>query len=200
MTDTIVEETDVLEPGRRGRWTRISIVGIVLVVAVVAWVFSGRFGQNPRLVDSPLVGKPLPELSLDYLEAEGSLNFSDLRDQVLVINVWASWCVPCRVEHPALTMASEVYEDRGVHFIGILYQDRPAAAIAFLDELGRGTNYSYVVDPDSRATIELGVFGVPETFFVDADGIVVGRIQGELSAPTLVQAIEDVLAGREPRL
>lgn len=200
MTDTIVEETDVLEPGRRGRWTRISIVGIVLVVAVVAWVFSGRFGQNPRLVDSPLVSKPLPELSLDYLEAEGSLNFSDLRDQVLVINVWASWCVPCRVEHPALTMASEVYEDRGVHFIGILYQDRPAAAIAFLDELGRGTNYSYVVDPDSRATIELGVFGVPETFFVDADGIVVGRIQGELSAPTLVQAIEDVLAGREPRL
>lgn len=200
MTDTIVEETDVLEPSRRGRWTRLSIVGILLVVAVFAWVFSGRFGQNPRLVDSPLVGKPLPELSLDYLEAEGSLNFSDLRDQVLVINVWASWCVPCRVEHPALTMASEVYEDRGVHFIGILYQDRPAAAIAFLDELGRGANYSYVVDPDSRATIELGVFGVPETFFVDADGIVVGRIQGELSPTVLVQAIEDVLAGREPRL
>ena len=173
---------------------------IVLAVGLLAWVFSGRFGQDPRLVDSPLVGGPLPDLTLPYLEAEGSLTFSELEGNIAVINVWASWCVPCRIEHPALTAASAAYADRGVQFVGLLYQDRSAPAVAFLDEMGRGENYSYVIDADSRATVELGVFGVPETYFVDADGIVRGKVQGQVNPVVLVQTIEDLLAGREPDL
>ena len=93
-----------------------------------------------------------------------------------------------------------MYGPRGVHFVGILYQDRRDPAIRFLDEFGRGDNYSYVVDDDSRATVELGVFGVPETFFVDRDGIIRGRVQGEIEPTVLIDVIEDLLAGREPAL
>ncbi|MBT8197263.1 MAG: redoxin domain-containing protein [Acidimicrobiia bacterium] len=166
----------------------------------MAYVFNGRFGQDPRLVDSPLIGQAFPEMTLDYLEEEGSLDFDDLRGEILVVNLWASWCFPCRAEHPVLTAASEVYQDRGVHFIGIVYQDRESAAIGFLDQFGRGVNYSYVMDPDSRATVELGVFGIPETYFVDREGIIRGKVQGEVSPSLLLATIDDLIAGREPEL
>jgi cytochrome c biogenesis protein CcmG/thiol:disulfide interchange protein DsbE len=199
VTDIEVAEVDV-NPAGGGRRTWVAVGGIVVAAALLAWVFSSRFGQDPRLVDSPLVGGPLPELTLEYMEQEGSLTFSDLEGQVVVINVWASWCVPCRIEHPALVAASETYAERGVRFVGLLYQDRVGPASEFLDEMGRGEGYSYIVDTDSRATVELGVFGVPETYFVDADGIVRGKVQGEVNPMVLVQTIEDLLAGREPEL
>lgn len=199
MTDTEVTEVDV-QPAAGGRRTWIALGGIVVAAALLAWVFSSRFGQDPRLVDSPLVGGPLPDLTLPYMEQEGSLTFSDLEGQIVVINVWASWCVPCRIEHPILVAASEAYTERGVQFVGLLYQDRVGPAAEFLDELGRGEGYLYVVDSDSRATVELGVFGVPETYFVDADGIVRGKVQGEVNPMVLVQTIEDLLNGREPDL
>lgn len=195
-TDT---ETPEAEPKRRFRsW--MPVVWVVLAVAVMAYVFNGRFGQDPRLVDSPLIGKPLADMTLPYLEDEGSLTFSDLRGQVLVLNFWASWCFPCRLEHPALTSAAEAYEERGVHFVGVLYQDQPAPAIAFLDEYGRAPNYSQVIDEGSRATVELGVFGVPETYFVDADGVIRGKFQGEINSALLVRTLEDILAGKTPDL
>lgn len=199
MTDTDVPEADAETAGGRRR-TWIAVGGIVVAAALLAWVFSSRFGEDPRLVDSPLVGEPLPDLTLEYMEQEGSLTFSDLEGQIVVINVWASWCVPCRIEHPALVAASEAYAERGVRFVGLLYQDRVGPASEFLDEMGRGEGYSYVVDADSRATVELGVFGVPETYFVDANGIVRGKVQGEVNPMVLVQTIEDLLAGREPDL
>lgn len=199
MTDTDVTEVDV-KPAGGGRRTWVAVGGIVVAAALLAWVFSSRFGQDPRLVDSPLVGGPLPDLTLEYMEQEGSLTFSDLEGQIVVINVWASWCVPCRIEHPILVAASEAYTERGVQFVGLLYQDRVGPASEFLDEMGRGEGYLYVVDTDSRATVELGVFGVPETYFVDADGMVRGKVQGEVNPMVLVQTIEDLLAGREPEL
>ena len=98
---------------------------------------------------------------------------------------------------PALTAASEAYEGRGVHFVGIVYQDTKERAVGFLDEFGRGANYSYVVDADSRVTVELGVFGIPETYFVDAQGVIRGKVQGAVDAVVLVSTIEDMLAGRD---
>lgn len=196
MTDTTSRAGP--EPRERTKRSWLVVAAIVVGTAVLAFVFSSRFGQDPRLVDSPLVGEPLPSLSLPYLEQEGALGFDELRGQILVLNFWASWCFPCRLEHQALTSAAAVYEGHGVHFVGILHQDSAESAVAFLDEFGRGVNYSYVTDPDSRVAVELGLFGVPETYFVDSSGIIKGRIQGEVTASALVETIEDLRNGTDP--
>lgn len=199
MTKTrdVDPDTSVSEPPReRPVWLYFLIIGII---AVVVWgVFDSRFGQNPRLVESPLIGQPLPEMTLEYLEQDGSLDFADLKGQALVINFWASWCFPCRFEHPVLNAGSADYADDGVHFVGIVYQDRREQAMGFLDEFGRGTNYSYVMDSDSRAIVELGVFGVPETYFVDKEGIIRGRFQGEIDTAELDSGIAKALAPPAP--
>ena len=194
-------ERSVIEPGvpaekERPVWLYFLVIGIAALV--MYGVFSDRFGQNPRLVESPLIGQPLPEMTLEYLEQDGSLDFADLKGQALVINFWASWCFPCRAEHPVLNTGSAAYADEGVHFVGIVYQDRREKAVGFLDEFGRGTNYSYVMDGDSRAIIELGVFGVPETYFVDKDGIIRDRHQGEIDAAELASGIAKALAPLTP--
>jgi cytochrome c biogenesis protein CcmG/thiol:disulfide interchange protein DsbE len=178
----------------------LPIVGILAMVGLLVYVFNSRFGQDPRLVDSPLVGQPVSDLTFDYLEQDGTFAFADQRGTVLVINFFASWCFPCRAEHDDLTSTAAAYADQGVHFLGIVYQDEPEQASAFLDEFGRGTNYSYVVDPDSRAIIELGVFGVPETYIIDADGIIQGKIAGEVNGAVLQRALDQVLAGETPDL
>ncbi len=181
--------------------TWLTAGGIVVGVGALVLVFSGRFGTDPRLVESPLIGTPLPALELDYLAEEGSLDFTELRGSVVVINFWASWCIPCRAEHPALTAAARDYQDRGVRIVGIVYQDEIPQATAFLDELGwGGDNYDYVVDPRSRAAVELGVFGVPETYFVDAEGIIVGKIQGAVTSGALRTVLDQILAGQRPSL
>lgn len=199
MTDHTLEEP-TRHRGRRGRATWLVVMGILLVVVAMAYVFNGRFGHDPRLVDSPLVGQPFPDLTLGYLEQAGELEFADLQGEILIVNFWASWCFPCRAEHPVLTDASAAYDGRGVHFVGVLYQDREAQGIEFLDEFGRGTNYSYVVDADSRATVELGVYGIPETYFVDANGVIRAKVQGEVTARLLTDTIDALLDGREPEV
>ena len=187
-------------PQRRIPRGVLPIAGILAVVALLVFVFNDRFGQDPRMVDSPLIGQPISNLTFDYLEQDGTLSFADQRGTVLVVNFFASWCFPCRGEHDDLTSTAAAFADRGVHFLGIVYQDEPAQASAFLDEFGRGVNYSYVVDPQSRAIVELGVFGVPETYIIDANGIIQGKIQGEANATVLTEALEQVLAGETPDL
>lgn len=184
----------------RGRKWWFALTTILLGVLVMAFVFNGRFGHDPRLVASPLVGQPMPRLVLPHLEEDGELDFADLEGQILVVNFWASWCLPCRAEHPALTAASAAYDGRGVHFVGILYQDSESQGSGFLDQFGRGVNYSYVVDTGSRATVEMGVYGIPETYFVDSAGIIRAKVQGDVNARVLFDTIDDLLAGREPEL
>ena len=85
--------------------------------------------------------------------------------------------------------------------IGMIYQDDPGPVNAFLDELGRGgDNYRYLLDPSSRAAVEFGVFGVPETYFVDAEGIIVGKIQGGVTSGALRSTLDQILAGERPSL
>ncbi|MDH3399201.1 MAG: redoxin domain-containing protein, partial [Acidimicrobiia bacterium] len=144
---------------------------------------------------------PVPALELELLAEDGSLALTDLRGQVLVVNFWASWCFPCRGEHPALTAVARDYEDLGVRLVGVVYQDEPGAAMGFLDQLGwGGDNYQYVMDSKSRAAVEFGVFGVPETYFVDAEGIIVGKVQGEVTSSLLRTTLDQILAGQRPEL
>ena len=177
------------------RWPRRLALAAVIAVILIAAALGTRFGTDPGVVDSPLIGRAAPDVTLPYLESDGELSLRDLRGEVVVVNFWASWCVPCREEHPALLAASQRYEDDGVRFLGIVYQDQRESAIAFLDELGRG--YRHLQDPNSAAAIEFGVFGLPETYVIDREGRIAAKITGATTFDHLASTIDDVLAGRQ---
>ncbi len=177
------------QPRSKIPWILGGVFLIMIVAGVALW---SRFGEDPGLVASPLIGEPVPPLTLPYLEGQGQVDLA-AAGGVTVVNFWASWCLPCRTEHPGLLQTAAFYEDSGVRLVGILYQDRTGSAVEFLDDLGRG--YEYVVDDRSRAAIEFGVFGIPETFFVDATGTVVGKISGEADQALLRATLDAILAG-----
>ncbi|MDX1739488.1 MAG: DsbE family thiol:disulfide interchange protein [Alphaproteobacteria bacterium] len=129
-------------------------------------------------VPSALIGKAFPAMDLAPLvEGKPGLSDKDLKGKVTIINVFASWCIPCRAEHPMITRMSR---DEGLNVIGLNYKDKPADALKWLDELG-DPYMAIGVDPKGRAGIDLGVYGVPETYVVDQEGIIrfrhVGPIQ-----------------------
>lgn len=172
----------------------VVVVGVVVLGLSV--VFAGRFGNDPQLGESPLIGQPAPALTLPYLEFDEELDFADLDGDVAVINFWASWCLPCRTEHAALVATAAGYADLGVTFVGVNIQDTAGNALDFLDELGRGDPYLYVEDPRSRASLEYGVLGVPETFFIDRDGTIVAKVSGPVNEGILGGTLDAILLGR----
>lgn len=184
--------------GRRRRLRAAAVLVAVLGIGIGA-VFGARIGEDAALVDSPLIGQPAPGWRLPNLEGGGELSLDELRGQIVVVNFWASWCVACREEHPALLGAASAFLGDGVTFVGIDYQDQRASAIGFLNEMGRGgENYRYVSDPGSRAAVDFGVFGVPETFFIDRSGTVVAKVTGASTYPLLVGVLDAIIAGRQP--
>ena len=187
------------EGSRTWRRVRLLVLAAVVVVVAVAAVFGSRLGKDPTLVDTPLIGQPAPDLTLPELEGAGNASLTELRGSVVVVNFWASWCVPCRNEQPVLVAANDAYQDSGVVFLGISFQDQKSSAVAFLDELGRGAGYRYVTDPGSRAAVEFGVYGVPETYFIDRTGTVVAKITGETDSALMAEVLDSILAGREPQ-
>lgn len=170
-----------------------AVIGAGLLVVVTGIAFAGTLGTDPTVVDSPLIGRPAPDVTLREFDGDGPVTTADYAGDVLVVNFWAAWCVGCREEHAALLEASEAYDGFGVTFLGINSQDTPDAANAFLDELGRGTNYEYAVDEDSRAAFAYGVHGMPETFFIDRNGTVVGKVVGPVTYDLLAGTIETML-------
>ena len=183
---------------RRPRWLRWGAVLAVALSVGAGALFGARLDRNPALVSTPLIGQPASDRTVPYLEQDGSLSLTDFRGQVVVVNFWASWCVACREEHPAFTAAAAAYREAGVQFIGVVYQDRPENAVAYLDEMGRGEDYLYATDPGSRLAIDFGVFGVPETFFIDETGKIAAKITGGSTLPLLSGVLDEMLAGRQP--
>jgi len=139
------------------------------------WGLSG--GRDPSAIPSALISQPIPDFALDPVAGTDTpgLSTQDLKGQGLtLVNVFASWCGPCRAEHPILTRMSE---DQNLRLVAINYKDKPDAAAAWLDELGNP--YARIgSDFTGRAGIDWGVTGVPETFIVSDDGIVLHRFPG----------------------
>lgn len=170
----------------------------VVVLAVLLVLFAIRLGTGEPPTTSPLLGNPAPAFTLADLDTGEPFELANTRGQVAVLNFWASWCPPCRDEHPALVAVANTYPD--VQFIGITHQDDPDASRRFLDELGRGSTTRYLEDPGSAVGIRYGIFGLPETFFVDPDGVVVAKITGPADLVTLLEVVEAVSNGERPGL
>jgi len=178
---------------RRVRW----VIGLTIVtIAAVAVAFAVRFGTDPRAVDSPLLGHRVPTIELPRVDGPGELSLRDLEGEVLVVNFWASWCVPCRDEHAALQRSAARYGAQGVRVIGVVYQDDLDSVRDFLTENGGG--YEVVRDPGSRAAIDFGLFGVPETFFVGPDGRIAAKVSGPVDDEVLTTTITRLLTGATP--
>ncbi len=163
--------------------------------ACLALIFFVRLdsGVDPSTIPSPLIGHAAPAFDLAPLDGLGvpGLKRADLDGKVTVVNIFASWCVPCRQEQPVLTaLASEFGGTNGqVRLVGINYKDQPDNARAFLAEVGNP--YSAIgVDQAGRTAIDWGVYGVPETFVVGPDGVIRHKFIGPLSA----DAVASVLA------
>lgn len=179
-------------PGaRRGRRHRpILAVGLVAAVAGLVAVLTVNIGRPQGPVNTPIVGAAAPAFNLGSL-AGGRLSLDQLRGSPVVLNFWASWCLPCREEAPLLNAAAADYATRGLRVVGVVYQDSAQSARDFMARYGQ--TYDGLLDADGRTAIDYGVFGIPETYFIDAKGIVRSRWIGALTAGDLRRQIEMIL-------
>jgi cytochrome c biogenesis protein CcmG/thiol:disulfide interchange protein DsbE len=158
--------------------------------AVLAFFLLRGLSLNPREVPSPLIGKPAPAFTLTTLaDPARQITREDLLGKVWVLNVWASWCAPCREEHPlVIAMAKRT----GVPVYGLNYKDQSAAAQNWLRQLG-DPYAATLVDADGKVGIDWGVYGVPETFVIDKQGTIRHKHIGPLTEEAIRTKVEPLL-------
>jgi cytochrome c biogenesis protein CcmG/thiol:disulfide interchange protein DsbE len=172
---------------RRLLFTVPAVAFLALAAAIAAYMLSGT---DPRVVPSALLDKPVPNFTLPPLEeGEPGLSSADLKGRVAVVNVFASWCVPCLAEHPQIVALAE---DDEIAVLGINYKDKPADAENWLKRLG--DPFQRVgVDRDGRVSIDWGVYGVPETFVVDRGGTIRYKHVGPITPDDLKTKIRPLI-------
>ena len=167
--------------------------GIIPVVAsALLGVFGWSLQHHTEVLPSVMVGKPVPQFLLPPISvrAEG-FQTVDLKGKMALVNIFASWCVPCRAEHPLIT---ELARSGQVPIYGINYKDKAPDALAWLKELG--DPYTKIgADTDGRVAIDFGSFGIPETYVVDAKGTIVYRVVGPITQAILDQDLLPVIRG-----
>ena len=182
MDETLAGAAGSAPPHRR-RWPYL--LPVVLCFAVGVFLYLGLH-RDPTLVPSPLVGKPVPDFALDPVKGrEHGLSSQDLRGEVSLVNVFASWCVACRQEH-SLLLAIE--REGAIPIHGLNYKDAPDDAAGWLDALGDPYTRTGA-DLDGRVGIDWGVYGVPETFVVDRDG----RIAYKHIGPVTPRVLDEII-------
>jgi cytochrome c biogenesis protein CcmG, thiol:disulfide interchange protein DsbE len=179
----------VIAPPSWSRRVTVALTIIVLVALIGTLAIS--FRRDPRDIRSGSVGKAAAAFTLERLDGNGQLSLSDFQGRVVIINLWASWCVPCKQENPALNAVWERYRSSADFvMIGIVYQDSVDAAREYTRLMGN--TWPSVLDPDGRTAFAYGVFGIPETYFITPDGQVAGRHIGAIDQATLVKGIEAI--------
>lgn len=171
--------------------TRIALLlsPLVILVALVA-VFALNMNRDASLIRSVLIDKPAPDIVLPAVAGLGMDGLSNdlLKGRVSIVNVFASWCVPCRAEHPFL---EALKAETGAQLLGINQRDQPDNAVAFLKELGNP--YDAVgSDLNARVSIDWGVYGVPETFVVNPAGVITYKHIGPIDAQSLGEVVDAV--------
>ncbi len=149
-----------------------AVIAAVAVIGGLVAVLAGAFGKNPHEVPFKLAGKPAPDFHIKRLDNDEVVSLSSFKGRPVVLNFWATWCGPCKYEHPVLDQAAAEYGDRAV-FLGIVFEDTEANTKAFLKK--NGWNFPQLFDPKSTVAVDYGVSGVPETYFINRDGIIVKK-------------------------
>ena len=164
------------------RLRRLLLTFIVIVPLLTLLAYG--FFRDPRYIPSPIVGRPAPQFTLTLFNGE-KLNLADLREKVVFVNFWASWCPPCLAEAKELEGTWRELKDRDVVFVGVQIQDQEKNGRAFVDEFK--ITYPNGLDATGRIAIDYGVWGIPESFFIDPDGRITYKHVGALG-PTIVAA------------
>ena len=182
---------------------------ITLVIAGVALVVLGvlvkGLTMNPSIVSSALIGKPAIDFEVEVLEGASwlpklngnKIKLSDLRGKPVILNFWASWCVSCREEAAQMEMFWEKYRDRGIIVLGVAIQDSPEAAREFAKQHGK--TYPIALDVSGKTSIDYGVYGVPESFFIDEKGIILHKEAGPVTFQLLEELNSKYQASRSDR-
>ena len=166
------------------------IIPLLLFIIMAVFLALG-LNLKPSEIPSPLLNKPAPAFSAPKLQApEEKLTPADLKGQVWLFNVWASWCVSCRAEHPVL---NQLAQQHAVVIVGLNYKDEPNDAKNWLNTLGNPYNVS-IMDQDGRIGIDYGVYGVPETFVIDKKGLIRYKHTGPVTAEDVQQTFLPLIA------
>ena len=165
----------------------------LLIFAVVAVFLALGLKLDPREVPSPLIDKSAPEFELPrLLQMEGVVGTAEMRGEVWLLNVWASWCSACRVEHPLL---NDLARRQIVRIVGLNYKDAPADARSWLREFGNPYDI-IAVDREGEVGIDWGVYGVPETFVIDREGVIrykhIGPVDTKVLSETILPLISQL--------
>ncbi|MBL3554808.1 MULTISPECIES: DsbE family thiol:disulfide interchange protein [Marinobacter] len=164
-------------------------IPVIIAVVLGVFLFAG-IGKDPNKLESALIGKPVPEFTLkDLHDEERELTRELFQGQVSLLNVWGTWCPACRDEHDDLVWLAE---EKGIRIVGLNYKDNRDDALVWLDRLGDPYQVS-IYDPRGRLGFDLGVYGAPETYVIDAEGIVRHRHVGVVNEKVWEQDIEPLV-------
>jgi len=189
-----MDSTSMAPPKSTSRRVVVALVPLALFIALVALLVFG-LGNDPRKVPSPLIGKPAPAFELPELTDPGrTVSDADLKGKISLVNVWASWCTSCRAEHQALMALSEIPD---FQIVGLNWKDEAANANQVLRLTGNPYDMNGY-DPDNTVGIDWGVYGAPETFVVDKQGIIrykhIGPIDRRVWEETLQPLVSQLQA------
>ncbi len=164
-------------------------IGAILTAALIGLLFLG-LGRDPKHIESPLIGQAAPAFALKSVAGGEVLDLARFRGKPVVLNFWATWCIPCWEEHPILNDAARAYGGQ-VQFLGVVFQDDESKIRSFLNS--RGFAYPTVVDERGRTAIAYGIGGVPETFILDGNGTIVAKHDGAISPEQLQSYLAKVV-------
>lgn len=181
--------------GWRNPRRRLVVAAVLPLALLAAWgVIYGPRLAAPGTGSGASIGDHAPELAMADLDGN-PVRLSDLRGKPVIVNFWASWCGPCVEEFPLLVDARQRYAGEGLTIIGVVFRDSSVAARDFMARMGAG--WQAAMDPDERVAASYGIFGPPETFFIDRDGVVAGRQIGQLSAADLDRQLAEIVRKEE---
>jgi cytochrome c biogenesis protein CcmG/thiol:disulfide interchange protein DsbE len=162
----------------------------LLMLAALVWFLGAGLSLDPKEVPSPLIGKPSPDFQLTRLDnAQVTMRREDMLGKVWMLNVWASWCVACRDEHPILV---DFARKKLVPIYGLNYKDDRLAGLKWLSNFGNPYDAS-LFDQDGRVGIDFGVYGVPETFIIDREGVIRFKQIGPVTPEVIRTQIEPLI-------